>query len=170
MEKTNKHTDAKATQRFLTFYLEDEVYGVHIADVKEIIAMMKTTPVPKTPKFIQGVMNLRGNIIPVVDMRLKFDMPSIPPQTYTAIVIIKLADKQIGFIVDKVEEVINVDEEHLLLPPEFGAHIDTRFIKNMAQHKNKVVMILDLIALFGDEELSIVQNLSKSNSDTAKEI
>lgn len=170
MEKTSKHTDSKTTQRFLTFYLEDEIYGVHIADVKEIIAMMKTTPVPKTPKFIQGVMNLRGNIIPVVDMRLKFDMPSIPPQTYTAIVIIKLAEKQIGFIVDKVEEVINVDEDHLSLPPEFGAHIDTRFIKNMAQHKNKVVMILDLIALFGDEELSIVQNLSKSNSDTAKEI
>lgn len=169
MEKSNKHADSKSTQRFLTFYLEDEVYGVHISDVKEIIAMMKTTPVPKTPKFIQGVMNLRGNIIPVVDMRLKFEMPSIPAQMYTAIVIIKLAEKQIGFVVDKVEEVINVEEENLSLPPEFGAQIDTRFIKNMAQHKNKVVMILDLIALFGEEELSIVQNLSKSNSDTAKE-
>lgn len=154
-----------ASNRFLTFYLEDEVYGVHISDVKEIIAMMKTTPVPKTPKFIQGVMNLRGNIIPVVDMRLKFDMPSIPPHMYTAIVIIKLDEKQIGFIVDKVEEVINVDDEHLSLPPEFGGHIDTRFIKNMAQYKQKVVMILDLLALFGDEELSMVQNLSKTASD-----
>lgn len=120
----------QAKNRFLTFYLEDEVYGVHIADVKEIIAMMKTTPVPKTPKFIQGVMNLRGNIIPVVDMRLKFDMPSIPPQTYTAIVIINLNEKLIGFIVDKVEEVINVLDEQLSLPPEFGSHIDTKFIKN----------------------------------------
>lgn len=154
-----------ASNRFLTFYLEDEVYGVHISDVKEIIAMMKTTPVPKTPKFIQGVMNLRGNIIPVVDMRLKFDMLSIPPHMYTAIVIIKLDEKQIGFIVDKVEEVINVDDEHLSLPPEFGGHIDTRFIKNMAQYKQKVVMILDLLALFGDEELSMVQNLSKTASD-----
>lgn len=151
--------------RFLTFYLENEIYGVHIFDVKEIIAMMKTTPVPKTPKFIQGVMNLRGNIIPVVDMRLKFDMPSIPPQTYTAIVIIRLGEKQIGFIVDKVEEVINVDDEHLTPPPEFGEHIDTRFIKNMAQYKQKVVMILDLLALFGDEELSMVENLSTTASD-----
>lgn len=149
----------------MTFYLEDEVYGVNIGDVKEIIAMMKTTPVPKTPKFIKGVMNLRGNIIPVVDMRLKFDMPTIPPQMYTAIVIIKLAEKLIGFIVDKVEEVINVDDEHLSIPPEFGGHIDTRFIKNMAQYKQKVVMILDLIALFGDEELEMVQNLSKTVSD-----
>ena len=154
-----------ANNRFLTFYLEDEVYGVNIGDVKEIIAMMKTTPVPKTPKFIKGVMNLRGNIIPVVDMRLKFDMPTIPPQMYTAIVIIKLAEKLIGFIVDKVEEVINVDGEHLSIPPEFGGHIDTRFIKNMAQYKQKVVMILDLIALFGDEELEMVQNLSKTVSD-----
>ena len=161
----NVQRNTRSTNRFLTFYLEEEVYGVHIADVKEIIAMMKTTPVPKTPKYIQGVMNLRGNIIPVVDMRLKFDMPSIPPQTYTAIVIIKLAEKLIGFIVDKVEEVINVDDEHISLPPEFGGHIDTRFIKNMAQHKQKVVMILDLIALFGEEELSMVQNLSKTVND-----
>jgi purine-binding chemotaxis protein CheW len=166
METEIRSSQSKAaSNRFLTFYLEDEVYGVHISDVKEIIAMMKTTPVPKTPKFIQGVMNLRGNIIPVVDMRLKFDMPSIPPQMYTAIVIIKLDEKQIGFIVDKVEEVINVDDEHLSLPPEFGGHIDTRFIKNMAQYKQKVVMILDLLALFGDEELSMVQNLSKTASD-----
>ncbi|WP_333805538.1 chemotaxis protein CheW [Sulfurospirillum sp.] len=167
MEPT-KRTE-RTSNRFLTFYLEDEVYGVHISDVKEIIAMMKTTPVPKTPKFIQGVMNLRGNIIPVVDMRLKFDMPSIPPHMYTAIVIIKLEEKLIGFIVDKVEEVINVDDEHLSLPPEFGGHIDTKFIKSMAQYKQKVVMILDLLALFGEEELNMVQNLSKTVSDKAKE-
>lgn len=168
MEPT-KRTQKRASNRFLTFYLEDEVYGVHISDVKEIIAMMKTTPVPKTPKFIKGVMNLRGNIIPVVDMRLKFDMPSIPPHMYTAIVIIKLAEKLIGFIVDKVEEVINVEDEHLSLPPEFGGHIDTKFIKNMAQHKQKVVMILDLLALFGEDELNMVQNLSKTASDQVKE-
>ena len=163
MEPSKRGEQAK--NRFLTFYLENEVYGVYIADVKEIIAMMKTTPVPKTPKFIQGVMNLRGNIIPVVDMRLKFDMPSVPPQTYTAIVIINLDNKLIGFIVDKVEEVINVMDEQLSLPPEFGGHIDTKFIKHMAQYKQKVVMILDLVALFGDEELEMVQNLSKTVND-----
>lgn len=161
----SKKGEGRGSNRFLTFYLEEEMYGVYISDVKEIIAMMKTTPVPKTPKFIQGVMNLRGNIIPVVDMRLKFDMPSIPPQMYTAIVIIKLNEKQIGFIVDKVEEVINVEDEQLSLPPEFGDHIDTKFIKHMAQYKQKVVMILNLVALFGEEELEMVQNLSKTVND-----
>ncbi len=151
--------------RFLTFYLQDEIYGVNIFDVKEIIAMMKTTPVPKTPKFIKGVMNLRGNIIPVVDMRIKFDMPEVEPQMYTAIVIVTIEGKNIGFIVDKVEEVVNVEDENISPPPEFGSQIDTKFIRNMARQKNKVVMILDLVALFGEEELNMVQNLSKTASD-----
>ncbi len=153
------------TNRFLTFYLEDEIYGVNIFDVKEIIAMMKTTPIPKTPPFIKGVMNLRGNIIPVVDMRIKFDMPEIEPQMYTAIIIITIEGKNIGFIVDKVEEVVNVEDENISAPPEFGSSVDTRFIKSMAKQKNKVVMILDLVALFGEEELSLVQNLNKTLSD-----
>ncbi len=151
--------------RFLTFYLQDEIYGVNIFDVKEIIAMMKTTPVPKTPKFIKGVMNLRGNIIPVVDMRIKFDMPEVEPQMYTAIVIVTIEGKNIGFIVDKVEEVVNVEDENISPPPEFGSQIDTKFIRSMAKQKNKVVMILDLVALFGEEELNMVQNLSKTASD-----
>ncbi len=154
-----------SNNRFLTFYLQDEIYGVNIFDVKEIIAMMKTTPVPKTPKFIKGVMNLRGNIIPVVDMRIKFDMPEVEPQMYTAIVIVTIEGKNIGFIVDKVEEVVNVEDENISPPPEFGSQIDTKFIRSMAKQKNKVVMILDLVALFGEEELNMVQNLSKTASD-----
>lgn len=153
------------TNRFLTFYLQEEIYGVNIFDVKEIIAMMKITVVPKTPKCIKGVMNLRGNIIPVVDMRIKFDMPEVEPQMYTAIVIITIEGKNIGFIVDKVEEVVNVDDDNISSPPAFGSSVDTCFIKSMAKQKNKVVMILDLVALFGEEELSLVQNLSKTLSD-----
>ena len=165
MEEHKLRSVGRSANRFLTFYLQDEIYGVKISDVKEIIAMMKTTPVPKTPKFIKGVMNLRGNIIPVVDMRLKFDMPEIEPQMYTAIVIITIEGKNIGFIVDKVEEVVNVDDENISPPPEFGSHVETKFIENMAKQKNKVIMILDLIALFGADELSLVQNLSKTAND-----
>jgi purine-binding chemotaxis protein CheW len=165
MEEKKAKNVGLNTNRFLTFYLDEEIYGVDIFDVKEIIAMMKTTPVPKTPLFIKGVMNLRGNIIPVVDMRIKFDMPEVEPQMYTAIVIITIENKNIGFIVDKVEEVVNVEEDNMSAPPEFGASVDTRFIKSMAKQKNKVIMILDLVALFGEEELSLVQNLSKTISD-----
>lgn len=164
MEKEIKEVVAINKNRFLTFYLEDEIYGINIFDVKEIIAMMRTAPVPRTPHYIKGVMNLRGNIIPVVDMRLKFDMPQKDPEMYTAIIIINIEGKNIGFIVDKVEEVVNVDEQHIAPPPEFGSSIDTRFISKMAKYKESVVMILDLIALFGSEELAMVQNLNKTTN------
>lgn len=115
MEEKHAKGVGLTANRFLTFYLQEEIYGVNIFDVKEIIAMMKTTPVPKTPHFIKGVMNLRGNIIPVVDMRIKFDMPEIEPHMYTSIVIITIDGKKIGFIVDKVEEVVNVEDENIYL-------------------------------------------------------
>ncbi len=165
MEEIKNKVSGLTSNRFLTFYLEEEIYGVNIFDVKEIIAMMRTTPVPKTPPFIKGVMNLRGNIIPVIDMRLKFDMLEAKPQMYTAIVIINLEGKNIGFIVDKVEEVVNVEDENISPPPEFGFSVDTKFIKNMAKQKGKVIMILDLIALFGEDELILVQNLTQTIND-----
>lgn len=162
MENEQKESLQMSSNRFLTFYLEDEIYGVNIFDVKEIIAMMNTTAVPKTPSYIKGVMNLRGNIIPVVDMRLKFDMDEKEPEMYTAIVIINIEGKNIGFIVDKVEEVVTVDKENISAPPKFGSTIDTKFINQMARIDEKVIMILDLIALFGQEELAMVQSLNKA--------
>lgn len=165
MENEEKENFSFSKNRFLTFYLEDEIYGVNIFDVKEIIAMMTTTAVPKTPPFIKGVMNLRGNIIPVIDMRIKFDMAYKEPEMYTAIVIINIEGKNIGFIVDKVEEVVTVEEENISAPPEFGSSIDTKFISKMARQNEQVIMILDLVALFGTEELHMVQNLNKTANE-----
>lgn len=165
MENEAKENRSFGKNRFLTFYLEDEIYGVNIFEVKEIIAMMNTTAVPKTPPYIKGVMNLRGNIIPVIDMRIKFDMPEKEPEMYTAIVIINIEGKNIGFIVDKVEEVVSVEEGNISAPPEFGSSIDTKFISQMARFNEKVIMILDLVALFGSEELRMVQNLNKTANE-----
>jgi purine-binding chemotaxis protein CheW len=110
-------------------------------------------------------MNLRGNIIPVVDMRLKFDMNPKEPEMYTAIVIINIEEKNIGFIVDKVEEVVAVEEENLSAPPQFGSSIETKFISKMARIDERVIMILDLVALFGHEELRVVQSLNKTANE-----
>jgi len=147
--------------RYLTFYLEDELYGVDIMSVQEIIAMMKTTPVPKTPECVKGVMNLRGNIIPVVELRTKFEMPQKEPEMYTAIVIVKIEGTSIGFIVDRVEEVVNISDENLSEPPTFGAAVNADYLHKMAQHENDVVMILDLHAIFADEELAGLENITK---------
>ena len=147
--------------RYLTFYLEDELYGMDIMSVQEIIAMMKTTKVPKTPKCVKGVMNLRGNIIPVVELRSKFEMPEKEAGMYTAIIIVKIDGTSIGFVVDRVEEVVSIGEDQLSEPPKFGAAINASYLKKMAQNGKEVIMILDLNSIFADEELVGLENLAK---------
>jgi purine-binding chemotaxis protein CheW len=148
--------------RYLTFYLGDERYGVEILTVQEIIALMKTTKVPKTPNYVKGVMNLRGRINPVIDLRLKFEMEEAEASDYSAIVIVNINDVHIGFIVDRVEEVISVNDENLSDTPSLSSSIDTEFIKHMARVGNDVVMILDIEKVFSEEEFSKLENMSKN--------
>ena len=151
------------TSRHLTFYLGDELYGIGIENVQEIIAMMKITVVPKTPSHIKGVMNLRGNIIPIVDMRTKFSMEYQEPNMYTATVIVSISGTSIGFVVDTVEEVMQISEDSLMEAPNFGTQIDTSFISQMAQRNEDVIMLLDLNKVFGGNELSSLESLAKNN-------
>lgn len=154
-----------SADRFLTLFLGDEQYGLEIDIVKEIIAMMKTTPVPKTPHYLQGVMNLRGNIIPVVNLRTKFDMEEKETDDRTAIVIITIEGTNIGFIVDRVEEVLAVDKEQFSKPPSFDTSIDSEFISKMARTKEGVVMVLDLLKIFDKEELSFFDSVNEESED-----
>lgn len=150
MEKNQFQT---RRERYLTFFLGEEEYGIAIDQIKEIIAMMNVTSVPKTPPYMKGVINLRGSIIPVIDTRLRFGMKERETDMNTAIVIIEISDISIGFIVDRVEEVASIDESHLSEPPNFGEHIDIDFISSMAQNGENVVMILDVLKLFEADEL-----------------
>jgi len=163
-EKTSTVTEK--THRYLTFSLKDELYGIGIENVKEIIAMMDITDVPKTPEYVKGVMNLRGHIIPVIDMRTKFDMPYQEPEMYTAIIIVTIHNASIGFIVDSVEEVTQIKEESLSEAPNFGSGIDTSFISQMAQSDKGVIMLLDLEMIFEIEELD---SIKKMNTQAEKE-
>jgi len=149
--------------KFLTYFLGDEEYGVDISQVREIIAMMKITPVPKTPKYVAGVINLRGAIIPVIDTRLRFEMPPLEYTEQTAIIIIEINKVSIGFVVDKVEEVLTIDESNISEAPKFGTNVNTDFIKNIARIGEMVIMILDLEKLFEAEELSLLDALAKTN-------
>jgi len=146
---------------YLTFNLEDEAYAIEISTVKEIIALMKTTKVPKMPSYIKGVMNLRGIIIPVIDLRLKFSMLEAKPQMHTAIIIIQIESSNIGFIVDRVEEVISIDKDKLTEPPKFGTKVDTEFIKHMAQVEDEVIMVLDLQKVLDEDEISWIENMNQ---------
>ena len=126
---------------------------------------MRTTPVPKTPEYLQGVMNLRGNIIPVVNLRTKFSMVHKETDDRTAIVIVLIEGTNIGFIVDRVEEVLAVEKEQFSKPPNFDTAIDSEYISKMVRTENGVVMILDLKKVFDRDELSFFDSLDKEDDE-----
>ena len=148
--RVKKHT---ITNRYLTFFVDDEQYGIDISRIKEIIAPLPITNIPKTPDFVKGVINLRGLVIPVVDIRLKFCMPEKEMDIDTAIIIYEVNNLYIGFIVDQVEDVLSIDKDNISSPPKFGANIDTSFIENVAEVGDSVVMLLNLERIFETEEL-----------------
>ena len=147
--------------RYLTFFLDTEQYGIEIDKIKEIIAMMNVTSVPKTPDYMRGVINLRGSIIPVVDTRARFDMSSRDEDMHTAIIIVEIEKVNIGFIVDRVEEVSSIDESDLKEAPKFGSQVETDFIRNVAQVEQNVVMILDVLKLFEADELLSLEEMEQ---------
>lgn len=159
-----QNTTQSRRERYLTFFLGEEQYGIAIDRIKEIIAIMKVTNVPKTPEYMRGVINLRGSIIPVVDTRLRFGMETKEEDMHTAIVIVEVDKVNIGFIVDRVEEVASIDSSALSEPPRFGNTTDTDFICSMAQMDENVVMILDVLKLFEADELISLEQIQKTQT------
>ena len=140
--------------KYLTFELKGEIYGLEILKVQEIIGMMNVTRVPKTPEFIRGVINLRGKVIPVVDLRLKFGMETKEDTERTCIIVVQFQNAAtamtMGIIVDEVKEVINIESGLIEDTPSFGADTNTDFILGVGKVNQKVVMLLDV-----DKVLSI---------------
>jgi len=168
MESNSKGVSHKATaikDRYLTFDLDGEKYGIEILSVKEIIGLQKTIHVPRTPEYVKGVMNLRGVIIPVIDLRKKLHMEEVEAQMDTAIIIVMIHGVNVGFVVDRVDEVKSISEDELSESPTFGSKISANFIKKMARTKSNVIMLLDLSAIFDAEELSGIENLSKNQNN-----
>jgi purine-binding chemotaxis protein CheW len=150
-------------KKYLTFYLGTEQYGIAIDKIKEIIAVMKITSVPKIPSYMAGVINLRGTIIPVVNTRLRFGMEDREVDMHTAVIIVEVEKVNIGFIVDRVEEVSSIDPSNLSEPPQFGSNVDTDFINGVAQIEENVVMILDILKLFESDELVNLEQIQQQN-------
>ncbi|MCP4639166.1 MAG: purine-binding chemotaxis protein CheW [bacterium] len=144
--------------KFLTFSLGDEVYGVEIQKVQEIIGIMPVTQIPKTPAHVRGVVNLRGKVIPVVDLRLKFGLEAREDTDRTCIVVTQVACHGtvsiIGVIVDEVSEVLDIVSDQIEPPPSFGASVDTDFILGMGKLTDKVVMLLGIEAILGNGALA----------------
>ena len=140
-------------EKYLTFIVDEEVYGLEILKVREIVAMIHISKVPLVPNYVKGVINLRGKVIPVIDIRLKFDMKDIDYDEHTTIIIVDIEDLSVGFIVDETSEVVKIDKSNLMPPPKFGTGIDTSFLKSMAKTEENITMIVDLEKLFSSEEI-----------------
>jgi len=157
------------TKQYLTFKLSDEVFGVDVAQVREILDYVKITKVPQTPDFMCGVINLRGSVVPVVDMNLKFGMNLTERTVNTCIVVVevKLGDETavLGALVDSVQEVFEIEPQNIEPAPRIGTKLNTEFIKGMGKREEKFIIILDIDKVFSSEELEIVQSAGSFRSN-----
>ena len=155
-------TRTKSTEgKFLTFILGDEVYGIAILKVREIIKLMDITTVPRTSDYLKGVINLRGKVIPIVDLRSKFSMPEIEHTQETCIIVVEVNQTSIGIIVDSVSEVSNIKSGEIEEAPHLGQDIDTNFILGLGKTKERIVILLDIEQVLSSEELETVEQLAK---------
>jgi len=143
--------------KYLTFSLCGEEYGIGILKVKEIIGMMAITPIPQTPEHIKGVINLRGKIIPVIDLRLKFGIEAMEYNERTCIIVVEIASGAnkiaMGLVVDSVSEVLNIKAAEIEDTPNFGSRLDTAYILGMAKLGQNVKILLDIDKVMGAKEL-----------------
>ncbi|HOW64689.1 MAG TPA: chemotaxis protein CheW [Candidatus Paceibacterota bacterium] len=161
MEATVETTTTAKAGKYLTFILGDEYYGIPVLKVREIIRLVPITLVPQMPEFIKGVVNLRGKIIPVVDLRLRFQLPNVQDTERTCIVVVQVAmagrnHTAMGLIVDAVEEVINIAPGDIEETPDFGTKLDTEYLLGMAKVKGKVKALLDIDRVIAADALSHV--------------
>jgi len=152
--------------QFFTFRLGKEVFAIDISKVREVLEYIRITKVPQTPEMMKGVINLRGTVVPVIDMRLKFGMGESEKSVDTCIIIVEIMlDEQttmIGALVDSVKEVIDLDSDHIEAAPKIGIQLNTDFIKGMGKQDDHFIIILDIDKIFSSDELEMVQNVSAS--------
>ena len=155
-------TASQNSSQYLSFFLGGEAYAIGILRVREILEYQVPTRVPQTPPSIRGVINLRGKVIPVVDLRLKFGMEPKEDTQRTCIIVVHLAregqEMIMGIIVDEVSEVLDIDQDQIEPPPSFGADIRTDFILGMGKVNQRVVTMLDIDRVLSEREIALVEN------------
>lgn len=150
--------------RYLTFMLRDEYYGVPISKVREINQIMEITPVPKTPSFVEGVVNLRGKILPVVNLRQKLGFEKVSYNRETCIIVIEAQMGHVGVVVDAVREVVDLKEDQIEVPPHMGTEEQMRFLSALGKQEDRVVILLDVdLAFSGAEFTTVMSELPKAS-------
>jgi purine-binding chemotaxis protein CheW len=150
--KQSRASESKRSAKFLTFFLAGEEYGIEILKVHEIIGLLPITRVPKTPDFVRGVINLRGKVIPIIDARVKFGMPAVEATNETCIIVVQIRGLDVGVVVDRVSEVIDIPDEEIAPASSFGSGFNTELILGIGktQDRVKILLNIDLMLLSGE--------------------
>jgi len=156
-------------EKFLTFRLADEVYGIGIQEVQEIVGMLPVTRVPKMPAHVRGVVNLRGRIIPVIDLGWRFGLAPTPDTEVTCIIVVQVAGGSgpvtVGFIVDAVREVVEIVDDQIEPVPDLGVACDSALIRGMGKLEQLVVMLLDIDQVLTAGEFEAIERAGESASE-----
>lgn len=147
-------------REYLTFLLADEEYAVDILKVQEIRCYEKTTRIPGAPVFIKGVINLRGAIVPIIDMRLKLSLDAVDYNEFTVVIILNLSGRMVGVVVDGVQDVLALSAAQILAPPQMESAIDQRFIVGLATLEQRMVILLEIDGLMTSRDMQLIDEMA----------
>ncbi len=170
MPQTSNHpnhepdTTKAAGGKFLTFFLAGEEYGIEILSVHEIIGMMPITGLPGTPEYICGIINLRGKIIPIVDLRRKFGMESKPQTPETCIIVVHVQGVEVGIVVDRVSEVVNISDDDIEPAPSFGKDVNTDYILGFGKSQTRVKILLNIDRVISADQIVQLQKMADAEA------
>jgi len=150
---TKRAVEAAPTRQYLTFRLGEQEYGLELLSVQEIRGFTPITPIPNVPRHLRGVINLRGTVLPVIDLRMKFGLEEIEYTKFTVIVIASVGERLVGLIVDAVSDVLTAQSDEVQPRPDFGDEIDTRFVSGMYRNGDRLAILLELGQLLTESEL-----------------
>ncbi|HCR44203.1 MAG TPA: chemotaxis protein CheW [Ruminococcaceae bacterium] len=155
---------AELEKKYLTFWTGEELFGIPITDVVQIISMQEITALPDFPDYAKGVINLRGEIVPVIDMRIRLGKPEAEYNDNTCIIVTNIEDSYMGFIVDTVDEVTDIEDDKISPPPKVSKDITNRYLTGIGQNGDKVVLLLDIAKILNENEFELVTQTAKENT------
>lgn len=155
MDQSSQSISATSVQEFLTFSLGDENYAIDILTVKEIRGYESVTKIANAPPFIKGVINLRGDIVPIVDLRIKFNVGQVTYDEFTIVIVLHIRNRIVGIVVDGVSDVVGLSKEQLRPPPDFGVAFNSRYLLGLASINEQMIILVDINELISSEELGL---------------
>jgi purine-binding chemotaxis protein CheW len=165
--------DITETTQYLSFKLDEEIFALDISKVREVLDFTTVTKVPKTPEFMRGIINLRGSVVPVVDMRLKFGMSETEKTVNTCIIIVETVLEgekiMIGALADSVQEVFDLEADQIEPPPKIGTRLNIDFIKGMGKRDEEFVIILNIDEVFSADEIALVTRAGSESTEQAEQ-